>query len=347
MKLRTVLTAIAVALILAGCSVGGSTGDPAGSGGTGASQAALPSGPNGAPAKAMEITEPDADRDAVCNLFTPGEIFPLTGGLRVLEGGYKNPSNDHYIGGRINSCLWYGEKADLELVITSDGNNGAVYRTNVDAATNASDPMCGDHSGGNSGATVCVFGDIMYLVNTPPPLPIDEDAYDPPSDEELAAFMQEALTRTGGVGPVTEANPVPSTEQSGPANTVPSNEVTQPAAQNCSLISAEEATRELGSPVTLTTETGPCMFATAQGFTLMMNTEAGEQDPNAATYGQALPEPYPGCTYNKMGEDTLLAQCMVQDHGFIFTGMGLHGQSIGQPQIDAVSQLINLAMTRV
>jgi hypothetical protein len=111
--------------------------------------------------------------------------------------------------------------------------------------------------------------------------------------------MQEALKRTGGVGPVTEANSVPRTEQSGPPNTVSSTGATQPAAQNCSLISTEEATKELGSPVTLTTETGPCMFETAQGFTLMMNTEVGEQDP-MATHGQALPEPSPGCTYNKV-----------------------------------------------
>jgi hypothetical protein len=199
----------ALVIVLAACSSGGGGNDPANqSAGTPAVATedgshpvgepdiadAPEGGSEGAPSKAMEITEPDADRDAVCDLFQTAEVVPLTGELRVLEGGFPNPMNDKYVGGRINSCVWFGESADLHLVLTSDGDAGAIYRTSLDNATNPEDQMCGGHLGGITNRTaVCVFGDVMYLVEWEPP-GLDEGI--PPSDEQLAAFMQEALART-------------------------------------------------------------------------------------------------------------------------------------------------------
>jgi hypothetical protein len=116
---------------------------------------------------------------------------------------------------------------------------------------------------------------------------------------------------------------------------------------DCTLLSADEVAREIGSPVTLTTLYGPCQYKANQGFTLDMNPNQGQQYPKTETYGEPLREPFQGCTMGRMGPSIVLAQCLVKGRGFTFTGMALSGTTLEQPQIDAVARLINMAMSRV
>jgi hypothetical protein len=135
----------------------------------------------------------------------------------------------------------------------------------------------------------------------------------------------------------------------GQAAAVPSQWSVPPSepAPDCSLLSADEVAKEIGSPVTLTTEYGPCEYQADQGFSLAMNPNQSQPDPNAETYGEPLREPFLGCTMGLMGPDIVLAQCLVKDQGFTFTARALSGTNLERPQIDAVARLINLAMSRV
>jgi hypothetical protein len=127
--IRAVLLAGAALLALGACSSSGNTdsaADGANQPPAASSEAQGTGNTDGAPDKAMAMTEPGSDPNATCNLFQISEVTPLVGELE--QEGYPNPMNDRYIGGRINSCAWHGEKSSLELIIVGDGQASVVYR---------------------------------------------------------------------------------------------------------------------------------------------------------------------------------------------------------------------------
>ncbi len=272
---------------------------------------------DGAPFKAMEITEPDADHNAVCNLFTPDEVQPMTGELVSLGEGLTNPVNDKYLGGRINSCVWYGDKTVLHLVITSDGNAGAMYRNYAGKVDNPQHPMCNGHPGSTGTQAICVFGDVMYLVLAEAPTLAEANTYTPPTDRQIATFMHEALARTGGESSAGQ-------DSSGTATTLTGG-------PNCDLVSADEVTQILGSQASLDTRYESCFYvAEDDGLQLIVRVESSSSLPDPKYIGKTYDDPYPGCQYIRTNPQMVQAYCTPS--GYSFEGSFYGGEIWAKPR---------------
>jgi hypothetical protein len=179
----------------------------------------------------------------------------------------------------------------------------------------------------------------MYVANVVRrPQGIDDATYDPPTDEELAVFMKQALERTGGVK---EASPDRQTGKPQDGSAQDSD-----PASSCNLLTTEEVAAEIGSPVTFTTEFGPCEYIADNGFTVILTKATAGDIVDGGNFTHQEPDPFPGCKYGQMGTEYVMAYCEHGADGYIFTGRAVTGQSLDYRQKNAMPRLIQKAMSR-